>query len=98
MDVLAWIIFGLVVGVIAKAILPGKDPGGAIVTIIIGIVGSLIGGFIGRAVMGYGQINDSGDLSRPVFLTSLVLAVIGSIVLLAGYRLVKGRSLAARGS
>lgn len=98
LDVLAWIIFGLVAGVIAKAILPGKDPGGAIVTIIIGIVGSLIGGFIGRAVMGYGQINDSGDLSRPGFLTSLVLAVIGSIVLLAGYRLVKGRSLDARGS
>jgi uncharacterized membrane protein YeaQ/YmgE (transglycosylase-associated protein family) len=95
LDVLAWIIFGLVAGVIAKAILPGKDPGGVIVTIIIGIVGSLIGGFIGRAVMGYGQINDSGDFSKPGFLTSLVLAVIGSIVLLAGYRLVKGRSLAA---
>jgi uncharacterized membrane protein YeaQ/YmgE (transglycosylase-associated protein family) len=95
LDVFAWIFFGLLAGVIAKAILPGKDPGGAIVTILIGIVGSLIGGFIGRTVMGYGQINDSGDLSRPGFLTSLVLAVIGSIVLLAGYRLVKGRSLAA---
>ena len=95
LDVFAWIFFGLLAGVIAKAILPGKDPGGAIVTILIGIVGSLIGGFIGRTVMGYGQINDSGDLSRPGFLTSLVLAVAGSIVLLAGYRLVKGRSLAA---
>jgi uncharacterized membrane protein YeaQ/YmgE (transglycosylase-associated protein family) len=95
LDVFAWIFFGLLAGVIAKAILPGKDPGGAIVTILIGIAGSLIGGFIGRTVMGYGQINDSGDLSRPGFLTSLVLAVVGSIVLLAGYRLVKGRSLAA---
>jgi uncharacterized membrane protein YeaQ/YmgE (transglycosylase-associated protein family) len=95
LDVLAWILFGLIAGVIAKAILPGKDPGGAIVTIVIGIVGSLIGGFIGRALLGYGQINDSGDLSRPGFLTSLVLAVVGSIVLLAGYRLIKGRSLAA---
>jgi len=94
LDVLAWIVFGLIAGIIAKAILPGKDPGGAIITILIGIVGSLIGGFIGRTMLGYGQINDSGDLSRPGFLTSLLLAVVGSIVLLAGYRLIKGRSLA----
>jgi uncharacterized membrane protein YeaQ/YmgE (transglycosylase-associated protein family) len=95
LDVFVWIIFGLIAGAIAKAILPGRDPGGAIVTIIIGIVGSLIGGFIGRTLLGYGQINDTGDLSRPGFLMSLVLAVIGSIVLLAGYRLIKGRSLTA---
>jgi uncharacterized membrane protein YeaQ/YmgE (transglycosylase-associated protein family) len=95
LDVLAWIVFGLIAGIIAKAILPGKDPGGAIITIVIGIVGSLIGGFIGRTILGYGQINDTGDLSRPGFLTSLVLAVIGSIVLLLVYRLIKGRSLAA---
>jgi uncharacterized membrane protein YeaQ/YmgE (transglycosylase-associated protein family) len=95
LDVLAWIVFGLIAGVIAKAMLPGKDPGGALVTIVIGIVGSLIGGFIGRTLLGYGQINDTGDLSRPGFLTSLLLAVVGSIVLLAGYRLIKGRSLTA---
>jgi uncharacterized membrane protein YeaQ/YmgE (transglycosylase-associated protein family) len=95
LDVLAWIVFGFIAGIIAKAILPGKDPGGAIITILIGIAGSLIGGFIGRTLMGYGQINDTGDLSRPGFLTSLVLAVIGSIVLLLVYRLIKGRSLAA---
>jgi uncharacterized membrane protein YeaQ/YmgE (transglycosylase-associated protein family) len=95
LDVLAWIVFGFIAGIIAKAILPGKDPGGAIITIVIGIVGSLIGGFIGRTLLGYGQINDTGDLSRPGFLTSLVLAVIGSIVLLLVYRLIKGRSLAA---
>lgn len=94
LDVLAWIVFGLIAGIIAKAILPGKDPGGAIITIVIGIVGSLIGGFIGRTLLGDGQINDSGDLSRPGFLTSLLLAVVGSVVLLAGYRLIKGRSLA----
>jgi uncharacterized membrane protein YeaQ/YmgE (transglycosylase-associated protein family) len=95
LDVLAWIVFGLVAGAIAKAILPGKDPGGAIITIIIGVVGSLIGGFIGRTLLSYGQINDSGDFSRPGFLMSLFLAVIGSILLLAGYRMVKGRSLNA---
>jgi len=95
LDVLAWIVFGFVAGIIAKAILPGKDPGGVIVTIIIGIVGSLIGGFIGRTLLGYGQVNDSGDLSKPGFLTSLLLAVVGAIILLVGYRLIKGRSLAA---
>ncbi len=95
LDVFAWIIFGLIAGAIAKAILPGKDPGGAIITIVIGIVGSLIGGFIGRTFLGYGRINDADDLSRPGFLMSLVLAVVGSIVLLAGYRLIKGRSMTA---
>jgi uncharacterized membrane protein YeaQ/YmgE (transglycosylase-associated protein family) len=88
LDVLAWIVFGLVAGAIAKAILPGRDPGGAIITIVIGVIGSLIGGFIGRMFLGYGQINDSGDLSRPGFLMSLLLAVIGAIILLAGYRLI----------
>ena len=92
-DVLAWIFFGLLAGMIAKAIMPGRDPGGVLVTIVIGIVGSLIGGFIGRTVMHYGRINDAGDLSKPGFLMSLVLAVLGSLVLLAGYRLLKGRRL-----
>jgi uncharacterized membrane protein YeaQ/YmgE (transglycosylase-associated protein family) len=93
LDIIAWIVFGLIAGAIAKAILPGRDPGGAIVTILIGIAGSLIGGFIGKTLFGYGQINDSGDFSRPGFLMSLVLAVVGALVLLAGYRLIKGRSL-----
>jgi uncharacterized membrane protein YeaQ/YmgE (transglycosylase-associated protein family) len=95
LDVLAWIVFGLIAGAIAKAILPGRDPGGAIITIIIGVIGSLIGGFIGRTFLGYGRINDAGDLSRPGFLMSLFLAVIGSVILLAGYRMIKGRTLSA---
>ena len=95
LDVLAWIFFGLLVGAIAKAILPGKDPGGAIVTVIIGIVGSLIGGFIGRTLLGYGHVNDTGDLSKPGFLMSVLLGVVGSIILLACYRMIKGRSLTA---
>lgn len=91
--IIGWIIFGLIAGLIAKAIMPGKDPGGAIITILLGIVGSIIGGFIGQAVFGYGRaVNDSSDLSRPGFLMSLVLAVIGAIVLLAVYRLIKGRT------
>ena len=94
--IIGWIIFGLIAGLIAKAIMPGKDPGGAIITILIGIAGSIMGGFIGQALFGYGRaVNDSSDLSRPGFLMSLFLAVIGAIILLAIYRLIKGRSLNA---
>jgi uncharacterized membrane protein YeaQ/YmgE (transglycosylase-associated protein family) len=92
--ILGWIVFGLIAGVIAKAIMPGRDPGGCIVTILIGIAGSLLGGFIGHYVFGYGTggRGDVSDLSRPGFLMSLVLAVVGAIILLAIYRLIKGRS------
>ena len=90
---IGWIVFGLIAGLIAKAIMPGRDPGGAIITILIGIVGSVIGGFIGQALFGYGRAtNDANDLTRPGFLMSLVLAVIGAIILLAIYRLIKGRT------
>jgi len=81
MSVIGWIIFGLVVGIVAKVVHPGRDPGGVIMTIIIGIVGALIGGYIGRALGWYGQ----GD---PV---GFVMAVVGAIILLALYRLVAGR-------
>jgi uncharacterized membrane protein YeaQ/YmgE (transglycosylase-associated protein family) len=89
---IGWIIFGLLAGLIAKAIMPGKDPGGAIITMLLGIAGAVIGGFLGRTLLGYGTAaNDTGDISQPGFLMSLVLAVIGAIVLLALYRLIKGR-------
>ncbi|MGI8836719.1 MAG: GlsB/YeaQ/YmgE family stress response membrane protein [Pyrinomonadaceae bacterium] len=92
MAIIGWIIFGLIAGLIAKAIMPGRDPGGVIITILIGIAGSVIGGFVGQALFGYGRnVNDSSDLSRPGFLMSLVLSVIGAIVLLGIYRLIKGR-------
>ena len=93
--VIGWIIFRLVAGLIAKAIMPGKDPGGAIVTMLLGIVGAVIGGFIGRALFGYGRALDDGNVTEPGFLVSLVLAVVGAIALLAVYRLVRGRSLRA---
>ncbi len=93
--ILGWIVFGLIAGVIAKAIMPGKDPGGAIITILLGIVGAVIGGFVGRALFGYGARGDAGDITEPGFLMSLVLAVVGSIVVLAVYRLLTGRSLRA---
>ena len=91
--IIGWIVFGLIAGLIAKALMPGRDPGGVIITMLLGIVGSLIGGFIGQTLFGYGRaVNDTGDLSRPGFLMSLVLAIIGAIVLLALYRLIKGRT------
>jgi uncharacterized membrane protein YeaQ/YmgE (transglycosylase-associated protein family) len=90
--IIGWIVFGLIAGLIAKAIMPGKDPGGCIITTLLGIAGALIGGFIGRALFGYGQqYGDSRDLSHPSFLMSLALAVVGAIILLALYRLIKGR-------
>ncbi|MBV9211855.1 MAG: GlsB/YeaQ/YmgE family stress response membrane protein [Acidobacteria bacterium] len=92
--ILGWIVFGLIAGLIAKAIMPGKDPGGVIITMLLGIAGAVIGGFIGRALFGYGQVADSaGDISRPGFFMSLILSVIGAVILLAAYRLIKGRSL-----
>jgi len=78
MAVLGWIIFGLVVGVVAKLLTPGRDPGGFIVTVLLGIAGALLGGFLNRAVGWYRE----GD---PV---GFAVAVVGSIVLLVLYRLV----------
>ena len=91
--ILGWIIFGLIAGLIAKALMPGKDPGGCIITTILGIVGAVIGGFIGRTLLGYGSANDTmGDVSKPGFLMSMLLAVVGAIIVLAVYRLISRRS------
>lgn len=92
---IAYIILGLIAGLIAKAIMPGRDPGGVIITILLGIVGSIIGSFLGGMLFGYGGVNDAGDISHPGFLMRLVLAVVGAVVVLAVYRLIKGRSLTA---
>ena len=72
MNVIGWIIFGLIVGIIAKFLMPGRDPGGFIITTLLGIAGALVGGFLGGLLGLYGQ----GD---PV---GYIMAVIGSIVLL----------------
>jgi uncharacterized membrane protein YeaQ/YmgE (transglycosylase-associated protein family) len=79
--VIGWLIFGLVVGIVAKFLMPGRDPGGFVVTALIGIVGALLGGYIGRAVGWYRE----GD---PV---GFVMAVLGAIILLALYRMIIGR-------
>ena len=82
MHILGWIVFGLVVGIVAKFLMPGRDPGGFVITAILGIVGALVGGFVGRSIGWYGE----GD---PV---GFVMAVIGSIILLALYRVTWGRT------
>jgi len=93
MGFIAYIILGLLAGVIAKALMPGKDPGGFIITTLIGIAGSLLGGLLLGGLLGYGGANDAGDVSRPGFIMSLVLAVVGAVILLGIYRLIKGRSM-----
>jgi uncharacterized membrane protein YeaQ/YmgE (transglycosylase-associated protein family) len=94
LSIIGWILFGLIAGLIAKAVMPGRDPGGAIVTILLGIAGAVVGGFVGRALFGYGSSGD-GDYSSPGFLMSLVLSVVGAVALLAIYRLATGRSMRA---
>jgi uncharacterized membrane protein YeaQ/YmgE (transglycosylase-associated protein family) len=78
---LIWIVLGLVAGLIAKLIMPGRDPGGFIVTIILGIVGALVGGFISTK-LGFGDVTGFN-------LPSIVIAVLGSILLLIIYRMLK---------
>ena len=78
---IGWIIFGLIVGIVGKFLMPGRDPGGFIVTILLGIAGALVGGFVGRALGFYQEGEPAG----------FIMAVIGAIVLLAIYRAVIGR-------
>ena len=77
-----WIIVGLIAGALAKLVMPGDDPGGIIVTIIIGIVGAVLGGFILRA-LGIG-----GGASGNGFILSIIAGIIGAVILLAIYRVV----------
>jgi uncharacterized membrane protein YeaQ/YmgE (transglycosylase-associated protein family) len=79
--ILGWILFGLIVGAVAKLIMPGNDPGGIIVTMLLGIVGAVVGGWLGRALGFYGPNDPAG------FLMSLV----GAVALLAMYRAFAGR-------
>lgn len=81
MGILTWILFGLVVGIIAKLLMPGRDPGGFIVTILLGIAGALLGGFVGRALNLYDANQGAGWL----------MSILGAIILLALYRMMVRR-------
>jgi uncharacterized membrane protein YeaQ/YmgE (transglycosylase-associated protein family) len=79
--ILSWIVFGLIVGALAKLLMPGDDPGGIIVTILLGIAGAVVGGFIGRA-LGYYE---------PDQVAGYLMSIVGAIVLLALYRMMTRR-------
>jgi uncharacterized membrane protein YeaQ/YmgE (transglycosylase-associated protein family) len=83
MGILTWIILGAIAGVIAKLIMPGDDPGGFIITILLGIAGALVGGFIASA-LGFGTVTGLN-------IWSIVIAILGAILVLLIYRLVMGR-------
>jgi uncharacterized membrane protein YeaQ/YmgE (transglycosylase-associated protein family) len=83
-SIIGWAIFGLIAGAIAKLIMPGKDPGGIFVTMLLGIAGAEVGGFIGRALWGSSGVTGWG-------LGSWLLAIGGSLLLLFLYRLITSR-------
>jgi uncharacterized membrane protein YeaQ/YmgE (transglycosylase-associated protein family) len=77
--ILVMIILGLVIGAVAKLIMPGNDPGGMIVTILLGIAGALVGGFLGRAMGLYQEGQAAG----------FIMSVVGALILLGGYRMLR---------
>jgi uncharacterized membrane protein YeaQ/YmgE (transglycosylase-associated protein family) len=85
MGIIGWIVLGLLAGAIAKALLPGDDPGGIIVTMLIGVVGAILGGFIA------GVLFDSDPVDEFFDLSTWIAAIVGSIILLLIYRMVTGR-------
>jgi uncharacterized membrane protein YeaQ/YmgE (transglycosylase-associated protein family) len=83
MGIISWIIFGLVAGTIARLIHPGRDPGGCLITILLGIGGALVGGYVGT-LLGWGRVNGFD-------LRSLGLAVLGALILLVVNRMIFGK-------
>jgi len=80
--VLGWILFGLIAGIIAKLMMPGRDPGGFIITVCLGIAGALLGGFLGRAMGLYSQGESAG----------FFMSILGAVLLLALYRVFARRT------
>lgn len=86
MTILGWIVFGLIVGAVAKLLMPGRDPGGIIVTMLLGIAGAVLGGFAGRAMGLYREGEAAGFL----------MSLLGAVVVLAVYRMMSRRRIAPR--
>ena len=84
MGIISWIVLGLIAGILAKWIMPGRDPGGIVVTSLIGVAGAFVGGYVGSLV----GLGTTGGLS----LGSIVTAVVGALILLFAYRLIAGKS------
>ncbi|MFH7598738.1 GlsB/YeaQ/YmgE family stress response membrane protein [Streptomyces racemochromogenes] len=85
MSIIGWIVLGLLAGIIAKALMPGRDPGGCVVTILIGIAGALLGGWLGKVIFHVTSIDGFFELS------TWIAAIVGALILLGVYRLVVGR-------
>ncbi|MFJ4338379.1 GlsB/YeaQ/YmgE family stress response membrane protein [Streptomyces sp. NPDC088915] len=86
MGIVAWIIIGLLAGLIAKALTPGRDPGGFIITTLLGIAGGLLGGWLGKVIFGVDSVDGFFELS------TWIAAIVGSVILLLLYRLFTGNS------
>jgi len=84
MSLLAWIVLGLIAGLAARALVPGRGPGGCIVTVLVGIAGALLGGWL-STLLGFGGLAGGLDLRN------LIIAVLGAMVLLVLWRLLFGR-------
>ena len=93
MGIIAWIVLGLIAGLIARAIYPGPQPGGAIVTILLGIAGALVGGWIGHGLTGGGP-----DYYNGISFMNIVWAVIGAMVVLFVWSLAAGAGRRRRGT
>ena len=83
--ILAWIVVGLIAGILAKWVMPGPDPGGIITTVLIGVVGAIVGGFVVSSLLG-------GPGVTGINLISILVATLGAIILLAVYRLITRRA------
>ncbi|MEU7642704.1 MULTISPECIES: GlsB/YeaQ/YmgE family stress response membrane protein [unclassified Streptomyces] len=86
MGIIAWALIGLLAGAIAKALMPGKDPGGCVITMLIGIAGGLLGGWLGKVIFGVHSINGFFHLS------TWIAAIVGSLIVLLLYRFTLGRN------
>jgi uncharacterized membrane protein YeaQ/YmgE (transglycosylase-associated protein family) len=82
MSIVLWILFGLIVGVIAKLLTPGRDPGGFVITILLGIAGALVGGFIGRLIGIYPSYQSTGGF---------FMSILGAVIILAIYQAASSR-------
>jgi uncharacterized membrane protein YeaQ/YmgE (transglycosylase-associated protein family) len=87
-DIISWIVVGAVAGVIAKLLMPGKDPGGCIITIVLGIVGAVLAGYLAHLLKISDETQKVGDRG---FLTKVAFGVVGAIIILGVYRLIAGR-------
>ena len=87
-DIISWIVIGAIAGVIAKLLMPGRDPGGCIITIVLGIVGAVLAGYLAHLLRISAETKALGDRG---FFTKVAFGIVGAIIILAVYRLIAGR-------